>query len=93
MSDVPHDCEPLCISIRTWIDQTIDQTWSSRFGLQEMDNPHAPLVFEKGIRQTNMLEATNSVSTCFQSQTIKTFWDVLGLLYRLQRTFLILNSL
>lgn len=29
----------------------------ARFGLQEMDNPHAPLVFEKGIRQTNMLEA------------------------------------
>eukprot|EP00435_Cladocopium_sp_Y103_P022303 s1959_g5.t1 len=29
----------------------------ARFGLQEMENPHAPLVFEKGIRQTNMLEA------------------------------------
>lgn len=29
----------------------------ARFGFQEMNNPHAPLVFENGIRQTNMLEA------------------------------------
>jgi len=36
------------------------QTAGDRFGLQEMDNPHAPLVFEKGIRQTNMLEALDS---------------------------------
>ncbi|CAK9108336.1 unnamed protein product [Durusdinium trenchii] len=29
----------------------------ARFGLQEMGNPHAPMVFENGVRQTNMVEA------------------------------------